>query len=394
MLKIQFLNVNININQWTNGRWAVPISELWEKEIDSSYDILCFPIQKYNYKRTMSIKRKCKICNREFTINSSKQIMCGFCFDINKCDLCGKIFITHHQNIKSKNKFCSHECSRKFASLKMNDFYKEHPEKRKENMINNHKQNDKIKFCEICKQTTKFIIGIGCINCYNKTNKNRIIASKNYMTNLWKNNIFREKSFNKSFCEKCNEITDHRFYTCLKCNPNAKGSVNPNFITKDNVLYFYDRSIGDYISWECYKKNFIVNINRINNDLLNDFKIYPTFRIQDSEDWSGGTKQAFEQSLVDDDITWFIYIKFYLDEQNTSKPLVCGKSGSILVNSSGSDLSFSTDINDGPARRFLAENSGKYLWDKTKIAILPCNSEKEAYELENKYTELLNLFRS
>ena len=171
---------------------------------------------------------------------------------------------------------------------------------------------------------------------------------------------------------------------------------NSNFEEKDNVLYFYDRSIQDYIPWEDYKKKFIIRSKEYTNisNILPDFKLYPTFRKQDSNLWSDGSKSAFEQSLVDDDILWFIYIKFYLDAKNNPKPLVCGKSGSLLVNSNGSDLSFSTDINDGPARRFLAENSGKYLWDKTKVAILPCKSEQEAYKLENKYTELLNLFGS
>ena len=67
-----------------------------------------------------------------------------------------------------------------------------------------------------------------------------------------------------------------------------------------------------------------------------------------------------------------------------------GKSGSKLVNANGSDVSFSTDIDDGPARRFLAEN--KLKWDKTKIAILKCNNENEAYEKEKHYLNKLNLF--
>lgn len=257
----------------------------------------------------------------------------------------------------------------------------------------------------------------------------------------------------KNFCEKCNEITNHINSRCLQCDPLPSSSnfitrnnvcyykgievesfarkilnheldinnypdisircgrvccetediitsseklikTNSNFEVKNHVLYFYDRSVNDYIPWEEYKKKFILYHNCDLNSILSNFKLYSTFRSQRSNNWENGSKSAFEQSLVDDGITWFIYIKFYLDKQNNSKPLVCGKSGSILVNNSGSDLSFSTDINDGPARRFLAENSGKYLWDKTKIAILSCNSEKEAYELENKYTELLNLFRS
>ena len=268
--------------------------------------------------------------------------------------------------------------------------------------------------------------------------------------------MYKERGMNTKFCKICNKYTLHNEGKCLTCFPNAKPGTAISFITKDNVRlykgieindfvqkilnhelnindypyinirfgrvcygtediitsekllkiskfeikdnvpYFYDRSVNNYVPWEDYKKKFIIQSNKyINiNNILPEFKLYPTFRTQDSEDWSGGTKQAFEQSLIDDNITWFVYIKFYLDAKNNPKPLVCGKSGSLLVNSNGSDLSFSTDINDGPARRFLAENNGKYLWDKTKVAILPCSFEKEAYELENKYLSLLHLFGS
>lgn len=128
-------------------------------------------------------------------------------------------------------------------------------------------------------------------------------------------------------------------------------------------------------------------IQNVNFKLPEGFKLYSTFRIQESNDWSG-SRQAFEQSLVDAGIRWFIYIKF--DENN--HPLVIGKSGSLLVNSRGSDISFSTDVNDGPARRFLHENSIQ--WNKTQIAIKKCNSEKEAYILESKLQRMYNLFGS
>ena len=159
---------------------------------------------------------------------------------------------------------------------------------------------------------------------------------------------------------------------------------NSNFEEKDNVLYFYDRNVQDYIPWEDYKKKFVnisnnMELNNNFNDLLQGFKFYPTFRSQDSSNWENGSKSAFEQSLIETNIHWFVYIKFYIDYRTKNiKPLVVGKSGNF--NSSGSDLSFSTDINDGPARRFLAESNNNLSWDKTKIAILPCNNESEAFE--------------
>lgn len=161
------------------------------------------------------------------------------------------------------------------------------------------------------------------------------------------------------------------------------------FHQKDKELWYYDSSIKDYIVWSEFKNKFKIKSNNI--DLPKDFKLYPTFRVQSSDDW-GGANNAFEQSLVDDDIQWFIYLKFYLDNDSNSIPLVCGKSGSLLVNSRGSDVNFSTNIDDGPARRFLLEENLQ--WDKTKVAILKCASEQDAYDKEKYYLKKLNLFGS
>ena len=161
-----------------------------------------------------------------------------------------------------------------------------------------------------------------------------------------------------------------------------------DFQVVDNVAFYYDQFTHDYILWSEYKSKF--KTQKINN-LPEGFVIYPTFRAQDSKDWKGSL-QAFEQNLIDNEIGWFTYIKFYINENNKFKPLVCGKSGSKLVNASGSDVSFSTDINDGPARRFLQEEG--FEWCKTQIAILKCDSEEEAYEKELFYIKELNLFGS
>ena len=145
----------------------------------------------------------------------------------------------------------------------------------------------------------------------------------------------------------------------------------------DDVLYYFDKSNGNYIPWEEFKCKFITF--NIDFKLPKGFEMYSTFRTQESKDWSGAGC-AFEQNLVENNISWFVYIKFYIDENGKFKPLVAGKSGSFLVNTNGSDVSFSTDINDGPARRFLQENNLD--WCKTQIAICSCKTEQEALELE------------
>ena len=196
-------------------------------------------------------------------------------------------------------------------------------------------------------------------------------------------------------CDICNKITPHNGNVCLICHPDSIYRNLPNFIKMNDILYYFDSKIKDYIPWIDYKKQFKTEfnndfINKVKKDYSNVF-MQPTFRNQDSKDWAGA-KQAFEQSLVENNVYYFCYIKFYIDLNNNMKPLVVGKSGSLNVNTTGSDVSFSTDINDGPARRFL--NEEKLQWDKTKILIIPCKTENEAFDIEKFITLKYCLFES
>lgn len=168
-----------------------------------------------------------------------------------------------------------------------------------------------------------------------------------------------------------------------------------NFELRNGTLYYFDLNSNDYILWDSYKLKF----NKLNNiNFLNEIKtLYPnsfmqsTFRTQDSGSWNG-SRQAFERNLMENNIYWFTYIKFYIDENGSIKPLVVGKSGSLNVNINGSDVSFSTNVNDGPARRFLFEN--QYRWCKTQILIIPCSNELEALEIEKHLQYKYSLFGS
>ena len=411
------------------------INEL-NKKFDQNFIYEDYETNSYGY----IFNIKCSLCNNIFSLrydhfieniekslnenNNSLNIICSKCFHDkgNKlaaqiksgpgiCSICGKYTIKRDSACRCSD--CIGKISRK-----------------------DRENNQKAGLCKYCGKWNNIRNNVGLgkeCGCSDK--------------------MYKERGMNTKFCEICNKYTLHNEGKCLTCFPNAKPGTAISFITKnnvrfykgievnefawkilnnelnikdyhninirfgrvcygtediitsekllkvskfeikDNVPYFYDKSVNDYIPWEDYKKKFIIQSKYVDiKNILPEFKLYSTFRTQDSNSWSGGSKQAFEQSLVDDSILWFVYIKFYLDTQNNSKPLVCGKSGSLLVNSNGSDLSFSTDINDGPARRFLAEN--QLQWDKTKVAILSCSSEKEAYELERKYLEKLNLFGS
>ena len=196
---------------------------------------------------------------------------------------------------------------------------------------------------------------------------------------------------------------------------NSGFSKPKSFKYEKGILYYYDQSNRQYVPWEEYKskfnrkrltrdiKSFITSLKSLDifqpknmgpvgsYDIDEIIKIYPTFRTQDSDDWSNA-RNAFEQSLVDSGIGWFCYVKFFIDQLGCIKPLVVGKSGSLNVNATGSDVSFSEDPNDGPARRFLTESN--LVWDKTKILIIKAESEQQALFYEWKISYVYGLFGS
>ena len=213
------------------------------------------------------------------------------------------------------------------------------------------------------------------------------------MWNVRSNNGLKAKisHLQPGYCTMCGKYSEHRnaFGVGVECLCMNKIGFQPNFIKINNILNYFDKSSNIYVPWNDYKEQF--KLQNIDFELPKGFKFYPTFRTQDSEDWNCAGN-AFEQSLIDEKITWFIYIKFYINSENKIKPLVVGKSGSLLVNSNGSDLNFSTNPEDGPARKFLYDIGLN--WDKTRIAILKCNTELEALEKEKYYLDKLNLFGS
>ena len=152
-------------------------------------------------------------------------------------------------------------------------------------------------------------------------------------------------------------------------------------------MYYFDKNVEEYVSWNEYKQKF-----KMKNVILPDgFTMIPTFRSQEGSYWNG-IKAAFEQNLVDLEVGWFVYTKFYIDHDGIIKPLVIDKSGSKLVNVNGTDVSFSVDPDDGPARRFLSEEG--LHWEVTQIAILPCESESKAYMVERQLLNSSGLFES
>lgn len=144
---------------------------------------------------------------------------------------------------------------------------------------------------------------------------------------------------------------------------------------------------------EIQNKNFKENfewVNLFNNNNEFKFNWYLTYRT--SKDSWKNDKNKFEQSLLNDNITYFTYIKFYVNKNNKIYPLVVGISATLDINQTGTDLNFSTNINNGPARRFLKENDFEWYYDG--ILICKCNSREESRFIESYIHDKYGLYYS
>lgn len=219
-----------------------------------------------------------------------------------------------------------------------------------------------------------------------------IINNEPYNECIWCKHLYKKKKkFFKCYNPFCSK-------SCMKKYNEVKNQV----FKKNNRCYLHKGCTLTYknMCWQCYKRAFMSNTPKVRLNLffkmklcLNGFHKIPTFRT--SKDSWNGDKIAFEQHLKDKHIKWFVYIKFYEVKKGNkilSKPIVIGKSGSSLVNASGSDLNFSVRCEDGPARRFLYCN--KLKWNYDFIYVKKCFSEKSAYTQEQKYMDEYSLYGS
>lgn len=242
-----------------------------------------------------------------------------------------------------------------------------------------------IGMCNNCNHIQQHIFNYSCEKCNTK------LSSYNQKCPNCKNvnKVICYKCGNKikpsTKCEKCG--TDYLFNHRQKLAYKNLDRMNINYFTKKDGILFYNG-----IEWENYKKIFKNNetstfaeciINKYNGFWQNTYRTTINTR---------KGQIAMEHELVEKGIHWFVYIKFYKDK-NVLKPLVVGKSGSLNVNKSGSDLKFDLYNTENKAgRRFLKENNLN--WYKDKIIIIPTKSEKDAYNLEAKISKEYNLFYS
>ncbi len=133
------------------------------------------------------------------------------------------------------------------------------------------------------------------------------------------------------------------------------------------------------------------------SEYRNDYHRYDTKLEQNEKRWKYGKHNEFEKSLVDGNLHYFTYIKFYLDN-GKKYALVAGKTGSRNVNSRGSDVRFREHPYEGAAKDWLFENNKE--WCQTEILIIKTKkedekgSEVEAREIERYLVNTFGLLES
>ena len=385
--------------------------------------------------------KNCIFCNTKFNYGRSSRLSCGLCKIKYYCEYCGKEIIVpicktnsrtqsniykliQENNIKSYKSCCSTSHSRLLYNKNQS----------KPGVCRKCKEYSKIRnsfgLCPECTGRSKETICIKCggesnkldttgrcPKCASKSGEGKCVKCKQEKNNLNAFGICLECMTGPGKCTTCGNFAINRNATgqCTKCISNLSGkgkcvtcgkyvinrtimgqckdclycNFKPFFIENNSCKKHKEEKLTyKNECWSCYKEKFKQNLI-----LPEEFKKYnPTWQLTYRQTrYSTKGQMAMEKELVEKNIKWFTYIKFY-EINKEIKPLQVCKSGSKLVNISGSDVGFSTNINHGAARRFLKDNNLK--WHINKILIFKCKSEKEAYNLEKELTEKFNLFTS
>lgn len=204
-------------------------------------------------------------------------------------------------------------------------------------------------------------------------------------------------------------------YGTLRCDgsrfvPKGFNSPNQYFAIIDGELYFHPHFTRDIYKWNEFSKRYYNYLRDNAKDIEKSiFEDFPDARFIHFDSVSD-----LEQQLVELDIRYFTYIKYAKSSCGAKHnkleggdidgaiPLVVGKSGSPLVNTCGTDISFSYDTGHGPARKMINDLNLK--WKDDCILVFSYNKYKNddedilnevyAYNSEYKAVHLYKLLNS
>lgn len=330
--------------------------------------------------------KNCDYCDIEFSHGANNSKYCGLCQIEYKCPACKTIESTQLIN----SRFSSTELIEIKRCILNNIYFA------KACSIQCRASIRKARItgpgnCKVCGHfiNSRSIIGT-CDNCYSKMRKRATDPN----TQKGKSSI--KAMMNGHTAESRKLIIANRESNGWK--PNTENLVSkPSFILGNNcsIHPHEDRmnySRKSYRCWSCIKieisksqdlQNISDWINQV--DLPYHFSSMPTYR---EKTFNKTGQLAMEQDLIDNNFLWIVYIKFYRKPNGLISPLVVGKTGSKLVNTSGTDINFKYN-GENPGRTFLREE--KLSWHHSHIAIANFRTEKMALNAEYKIHNILNL---
>lgn len=337
----------------------------------------------------------CGACNRNFKHNSGRQIYCRSCRLVDNCDGCKRSF---QLKVNSYTKALSYPDIKRFCSLKCqyNTFHGPI-----DCQLHGHQLASLAGKCAKCNSDKVN----GPIDCKLHGLQERSINNVCPICNNLKVSISITCEFHgyqpTSFSGKCQKCNSNKFNMAIFCEVHGHQETSfagkcpqcfngtlwlNNCDCKEHPYEVKQVLLGiNYHCWSCIKDSFEFKaIETFHTDQM----WIPTFR---DNIYNAKGQHAMEQYLVEKNISWFTYIKFYINNDSQIVPLVVGKSGSKLVNLKGSDIAFMYK-GDTPARSLLRDNG--LLWDTTKILVIPAISDLEALKLEKTLANNHKLFYS
>lgn len=334
----------------------------------------------------------CSLCKRNFNPSAQNRTSCGACEIWANCTNCKnpvQIKRRLEKAIKRGTAFCSYSCSSKFLSGSIDCVFHGKQEtsfKGTCNICRNAKHNIAI-VCHIHGKQKSSFSGV-CHACMKIGQNDPILCDIHGEQKSSQNGVCRVCGNIPVNCDIHGEQETSNWGSCWLCIDKLIGIPSWQLENDCDLHQGENRQIftnKKYNCWSCIKFN--IHLKSIDLKIPKSF-LQATYR---ENEFSSKGQFAMEQQLIELNISWLTYIKFYKDKNGFLKPLVVGKSGSKLVNKSGTDINFMYE-GKNPGRSFLRESCLK--WDHSQVLIIPADSEFLAYKKEKELGEKYGLFQS
>lgn len=214
------------------------------------------------------IEIKCIKCNKILTGHYKRLDTPKLCKDCRSilitlpCSVCGKISKVYRLEQYYSNTYENHYCSQ---SCVMKAVHK----------------NDSYKYCEVCKDNTKHIIGIGCMSCYNKSDSHKASIVRRIKerygeeyTNVYQVPEIKEKIVRTSLERYNTTNPGNNREARIKANYTMRNNGNGSSCEDIFEQYLIDNKINYKKQYKSEKYPFLCDFYLVDSDLYIELNIY------------------------------------------------------------------------------------------------------------------------